>query len=87
MLIISSLMIACLTGLKPKKDKGPEGKQQLLDPEEVPSSNATAVMMMPTRRSSDDIRTQCSNAGHAVIARFDAFVLEPPRDHNLKILW
>jgi hypothetical protein len=80
------------SGLKPKKDKGPEGKQQhqqqqqlqLLDPDEVHSSSNTTVL--PMRRASE-VRTQCSDAGHAVLARFDPFVLEPPRDHNLKILW
>lgn len=80
------------SGLKPKKDKGPEGKQphqqqqlQLLDPEEMMHSSSNTTVL-PMRRASE-VRTQCSDAGHAVLARFDPFVLEPPRDHNLKILW
>ena len=88
---------AYLTGLKPRKDKGPEGEsgkssKQLSDREATTSEPTSTTTTATTKadiggKSSHDARPRWSVAGIALTNSFDRFVLEPPRDHNLKMLW
>ena len=66
-------------GLKSKKTVTEEA---VIDDVTKPSNNS-----VPPTKQNKDISYTLSSSGEALIYRFDEFILEPPRDHNLKLLW
>lgn len=80
-------------GLKPKKTD----VAAIIDDEVVtkPSTNIVTPPSTPIASTTSSSSTKhnkeasykISSSGEALIDRFDEFILEPPRDHNLKLLW